>query len=39
MSAEESAAKPTRPELVKELLWDTLYSGEIRSTGLIDGVA
>jgi hypothetical protein len=33
MSAEESAAKPERPEMVKELLWDTLYSGEIRSTG------
>lgn len=38
MSAEESAAKPTRPEDVKELLWDTLYSGEIRSTGTIDNV-
>lgn len=24
--------------MVKELLWDTLYSGEIRSTGQIDGV-
>jgi dynein heavy chain len=33
MSAEESAAKPTRPELISELLWDTLYSGELRSTG------
>jgi hypothetical protein len=33
MSNEESAAKPTKPDLVNELLWDTLYSGEIRSTG------
>lgn len=38
MSAEESAAKPTKPDLLNELLWDTLYSGEIRSTGQIDGI-
>lgn len=38
MDAEEVAAKPERPEDIKELLWDTLYSGEIRSTGKIDGV-
>jgi len=33
MTSEETAAKPTRPEEVNELLWDTLYSGQIRSTG------
>lgn len=30
MTEEEKAAQPARPEKVPELLWDTLYSAEIR---------
>lgn len=29
-TAEESAAQPARPEMISELLWDTLYAGELR---------
>jgi dynein heavy chain len=33
MSEEEKAAQPKRPAAISELLWDTLYSAEIRCTG------
>jgi hypothetical protein len=40
MTPEEVAGKPKNPnnEQIPELLWDTLYSAELRSKGQFEGL-